>query len=125
MVKTLAEHGVEAADITEDELLTAVQNAIWYFANRKDNVIKEYYSGTLYHSWNKEDTKYYDAESNKYSRYSTLQSIDTVKTNITNVYNYLINIAPESASWRHSPQRRDSYSAEHRNERHCGRTVEV
>lgn len=98
MVKTLAEHGVEAADITEDELLTAVQNAIWYFANRKDNVIKEYYSGTLYHSWNKEDTKYYDAESNKYSRYSTLQSIDTVKTNITNVYNYLINIAPESAS---------------------------
>ncbi len=98
MVKTLAEHGVEAADITEDELLTAVQNAIWNFANEKDNVIKEYYSGTLYHAWDKADTEHYDAESNKYSGYETLTQVTNVETNIAKVYNYLINIAPESAS---------------------------
>ena len=83
-------------DITEDELLTAVQNAIWHFANEEDNVIANPYSGTWYY-WNESDTAYYDTASNKYSGYSTLQSIDTVKTNITNVYNYLIKIDPENA----------------------------
>lgn len=97
MVKTLAEHGVEAADITEDELLTAVQNAIWYFANGKDNVIKKYYSGTLYHAWDKDDTEHYDAESNKYSGYETLTQVTNVETNIAKVYNYLIKIDPEDA----------------------------
>ena len=96
MMETLNENKVQTIDITEDELLTAVQNAIWYFANGNDNVIEKPYSGTLYYH-NKSDTAYYDEESNKYSGYSTLQSIDTVKTNITNVYNYLINIDPENA----------------------------
>lgn len=84
-------------DITEDELLTAVQNAIWHFANEGYNVIANPYSGTWYYKWNESDTAYYDTASNKYSGYSTLQSIDTVKTNITNVYNYLIKIDPENA----------------------------
>lgn len=96
MVKTLAEHGVEAADITEDELLTAVQNAIWYFANGNDNVIAKPYSGTWYYH-NESDTAYYDEESNKYSECLKLTQIETVKTNIENVYNYLIKIAPEDA----------------------------
>ena len=96
MVKTLAEHGVEAADITEDELLTAVQNAIWYFANGNDNVIAKPYSGTWYYH-NESDTAYYDEESNKYSECLKLTQIETVKTNIENVYNYLIQIAPEDA----------------------------
>lgn len=98
MVKTLAEHGVEAANITEDELLTAVQNAIWYFANEKDNVIKEYYSGTLYHAWTTGDTEHYDAGSDQYEECTSLQVVENVKNNIDSVYNYLINIAPEPAS---------------------------
>lgn len=97
MAATLRTNNVSISDdITEDELLTAVQNAIWHFANEEDNVIANPYSGTWYY-WNESDTAYYDEGSNKYSEYSTLQSIDTVKTNITNVYNYLINIAPEDA----------------------------
>ena len=97
MEATLRANNVSISDdITEDELLTAVQNAIWHFANKGDNVIADPYSGTWYYH-NKSDTAYYDEGSNKYSEYSTLQSIDTVKTNITNVYNYLINIAPENA----------------------------
>ena len=97
MVETLNKKNIQiTTDITEDELLTAVQNAIWHFANKGDNVIADPYSGTWYYH-NKSDTAYYDEGSNKYSEYSTLQSIDTVKTNITNVYNYLINIAPENA----------------------------
>lgn len=96
MVETLNENNVQTTDITEDELLTAVQNAIWHFANEEDNVIANPYSGTWYY-WNESDTAYYDTASNKYSEYSTLQSIDTVKTNIDKVYNYLINIDPEDA----------------------------
>lgn len=99
MEATLRANNVSISnDITEDELLTAVQNAIWHFANEGYNVIANPYSGTWYYKWNESDTAYYDTASNKYSGYSTLQSIDTVKTNITNVYNYLIKIAPESAS---------------------------
>lgn len=97
MVETLNENNVQTTDITEDELLTAVQNAIWHFANEGDNVIANPYSGTWYYKWKESDTAYYDTASNKYSEYSTLQSIDTVKTNIENVYNYLIKIAPEDA----------------------------
>lgn len=98
MAATLRTNNVSISDdITEDELLTAVQNAIWHFANEEDNVIANPYSGTWYYKWNESDTAYYDTASNKYSGYSTLQSIDTVKTNITNVYNYLIKIAPEDA----------------------------
>lgn len=97
MVETLNENNVQTTDITEDELLTAVQNAIWHFANEGDNVIANPYSGTWYYKWKESDTAYYDTASNKYSGYSTLQSIDTVKTNITNVYNYLIKIDPENA----------------------------
>ena len=96
MAATLNENNVQTTGITEDELLTAVQNAIWHFANKEDNVIANPYSGTWYY-WNESDTAYYDTESNKYIGYSTLQSIDTVKTNITNVYNYLIKIDPENA----------------------------
>ena len=98
MAATLRTNNVSISDdITEDELLTAVQNAIWHFANEEDNVIANPYSGTWYYKWNESDTAYYDTASNKYSGYSTLQSIDTVKTNITNVYNYLIKIDPENA----------------------------
>lgn len=98
MEATLRANNVSISnDITEDELLTAVQNAIWHFANEEDNVIANPYSGTWYYKWNESDTAYYDTASNKYSGYSTLQSIDTVKTNITNVYNYLIKIDPENA----------------------------
>ena len=97
MVETLNKNNVQTNNITEDELLTAVQNAIWHFANEEDNVIANPYSGTWYYKWNKSDTEHYDTDSNKYSGCSTLQSIDTVKTNIDNVYNYLINIAPENA----------------------------
>lgn len=97
MVETLNENNVQTTDITEDELLTAVQNAIWHFANEGDNVIANPYSGTWYYKWKESDTAYYDTASNKYSEYSTLQSIDTVKTNIDKVYNYLINIDPEDA----------------------------
>lgn len=97
MVATLRTNNVSISnDITEDELLTAVQNAIWHFANEEDNVIANPYSGTWYY-WNESDTAYYDTASNKYIGYSTLQSIDTVKTNITNVYHYLIKIDPENA----------------------------
>lgn len=98
MAATLRTNNVSISDdITEDEILTAVQNAIWHFANEEDNVIANPYSGTWYYKWNESDTAYYDTASNKYSGYSTLQSIDTVKTNITNVYNYLIKIDPENA----------------------------
>ena len=98
MEATLRANNVSISnDITEDELLTAVQNAIWHFANEGYNVIANPYSGTWYYKWNESDTAYYDTASNKYSGYSTLQSIDTVKTNITNVYNYLIKIDPENA----------------------------
>lgn len=98
MAATLRTNNVSISnDITEDELLTAVQNAIWHFANEGYNVIANPYSGTWYYKWNESDTAYYDTASNKYSGYSTLQSIDTVKTNITNVYNYLIKIDPENA----------------------------
>ncbi len=98
MVETLNENNVQiTTDITEDEILTAVQNAIWHFANEEDNVIANPYSGTWYYKWKESDTAYYDTASNKYSGYSTLQSIDTVEKNITNVYNYLIKIAPEDA----------------------------
>ena len=54
MVKKLKEslkNTDEINNITEDELLTAVQNAIWHFANEKDNVIEKYYSMTKYHQW--------------------------------------------------------------------------
>lgn len=98
MAATLRTNNVSISDdITEDELLTAVQNAIWHFANEEDNVIANPYSGTWYYKWNESDTAYYDTASNKYSGYSTLQSIGTVETNITNVYDYLIKIAPEDA----------------------------
>ena len=40
MAATLRANNVSISDdITEDELLTAVQNAIWHFANEEDNVI--------------------------------------------------------------------------------------
>ncbi len=83
--------------ITEDELLTAVQNAIWHFANEEDNVIEEYYSMTRYHVWNSEDTKYYDTESYKYATYTEGKFFEDVNNKITYVYNYLINIPPEGA----------------------------
>lgn len=96
MLGTLKENNIQTTDVTEDELLTAVQNAIWHFANGNDNVIEEYYSMTKYHVWNSEDTMYYDTESDKYKD-CTGKKIDDVDKNITNVYNYLINIAPEDA----------------------------
>ena len=98
MVKTLNKNNVQiTTDITEDELLTAVQNATWHFANGNDNVIEKPYSGTWYYKWKESDTAYYDTASNKYSKCSELTQIKTVETNITNVYNYLIKIAPEDA----------------------------
>lgn len=99
MVETLNENNVQTTDITEDELLTAVQNAIWHFAfaNEEDNVIANPYSGTRYYQYNKSDTEYYDTASNQYRRCSELMQIEPVKTNIENVYNYLINIPPEGA----------------------------
>lgn len=98
MVETLNENNVQTTDITEDELLTAVQNAIWHFAfaNEEDNVIVNPYSGTRYYH-NESDTAYYDTASNQYITCSELMQIEPVKTNIENVYNYLINIAPENA----------------------------
>lgn len=83
--------------ITEDELLTAVQNAIWHFANEEDNVIEEYYSMTKYHQWNINDTKHYDTESDKYATYTEGKFFEDVNNKITYVYNYLINIPPEGA----------------------------
>ena len=98
MAATLRANNVSISDdITEDELLTAVQNAIWHFANEEDNVIANPYSGTWYYKWNESDTAYYDTASNQYSKYLKLTQIETVKTNIENVYNYLINIDPENA----------------------------
>lgn len=98
MAATLRTNNVSISDdITEDELLTAVQNAIWHFANEEDNVIANPYSGTWYYKWNESDTAYYDTASNQYSKYLKLTQIETVKTNIENVYNYLINIDPENA----------------------------
>lgn len=98
MAATLRTNNVSISDdITEDELLTAVQNAIWHFANEEDNVIANPYSGTWYYKWNESDTAYYDTASNQYSKYLKLTQIETVKTNIENVYNYLINIPPEGA----------------------------
>ena len=96
MVETLNENNVQTTNITEDELLTAVQNAIWHFANDGYNVITNPYSGTWYYH-NESDTAYYDTASNQYSKYLKLTQIETVKTNIENVYNYLINIDPENA----------------------------
>ena len=99
MVATLRANNVSISDdITEDELLTAVQNAIWHFANEKDNVIENYYSGTWYHAWNTGDTEHYDAGSDQYKGCTSLQVVENVKNNIDSVYNYLIKIAPESAS---------------------------
>ena len=99
MVATLRANNVSISDdITEDELLTAVQNAIWHFANEKDNVIENYYSGTWYHAWNTGDTEHYDAGSDQYKGCTLLQVVENVKNNIDSVYNYLIKIAPEPAS---------------------------
>ena len=99
MAATLRTNNVSISDdITEDELLTAVQNAIWHFANEEDNVIENYYSGTWYHAWNTGDTEHYDAGSDQYKGCTSLQVVENVKSNIDSVYNYLINITPEPAS---------------------------
>ena len=99
MAATLRANNVSISDdITEDELLTAVQNAIWHFANEEDNVIENYYSGTWYHAWNTGDTEHYDAGSDQYKGCTSLQVVENVKSNIDSVYNYLINITPEPAS---------------------------
>ena len=87
----------EINSITEDELLTAVQNAIWYFANKEDNVIEKYYSMTKYHQWDSNDTEHYDSESDKYKDCTGGKFFEDVNKKITYVYNYLINIDPENA----------------------------
>ena len=100
MVKKLKEslkNTDEINNITEDELLTAVQNAIWHFANEKDNVIEKYYSMTKYHQWDINDTEHYDTESDKYETYTEGKFFEDVNKKITYVYNYLINIDPENA----------------------------
>ena len=97
MAETLNENNVQTTGITEDELLTAVQNAIWYFANKEDNVIEKYYSMTKYHQWDSNDTEHYDSESDKYKDCTGGKFFEDVNKKITYVYNYLINIDPENA----------------------------
>ena len=102
MVKKLKEslkNTDEINNITEDELLTAVQNAIWHFANEKDNVIEKYYSMTKYHQWDINDTEHYDTESDKYETYTEGKFFEDVNKKITYVYNYLIKIDPEDAPY--------------------------
>ena len=97
MAETLNENNVQTTGITEDVLLTAVQNAIWYFANKEDNVIEKYYSMTKYHQWDSNDTEHYDSESDKYKDCTGGKFFEDVNKKITYVYNYLINIDPENA----------------------------
>ena len=99
MAETLNENNVQTTGITEDELLTAVQNAIWHFANEKDNVIEKYYSMTKYHQWDINDTEHYDTESDKYETYTEGKFFEDVNKKITYVYNYLIKIDPEDAPY--------------------------
>ena len=96
MVKKLKESLKNTDEINN---LTAVQNAIWHFANEKDNVIEKYYSMTKYHQWDINDTEHYDTESDKYETYTEGKFFEDVNKKITYVYNYLIKIDPEDAPY--------------------------